>query len=317
MSDITDFSKNSLRPQNLEQIIGRHNEKNTLKVMIEAAKLSQQSVDHLLFYGPPGIGKTSMALVMAAEMGVDMKVTSGPAIAKQGDLAAILSSLSDQSILFIDEIHRLKRAIEEILYPAMEDGFLDIVIGEGAGARSIRVDLPAFTLIGATTRMSSISEPLRDRFGAHFHLDYYTEQELEEIVEQKVMMLGLDILPDAAELIATRARRTARVAVMLVKRAHELCLINDQTQIDTPVAERALEMLGIDETGLDKASRKYLQILIDKFAGQATGLTTLSAAMGSEDKLIEEVIEPYLIREGYIKKTPRGRIPTDKAINIF
>lgn len=306
----------SLRPQTLVDIIGRENEKKAIGLMINAAKIHGRALDHILFYGPPGLGKTSMASVIAGALGVKMHITSGPALEKQGDLAALLSGLEDRSVLFIDEIHRLKRSIEEMLYPAMEDGFLDIIIGSGNTAKTVRIDLPKFTLIGATTRLSLLSAPLQDRFGAHFHLDYYNPEELSLIIKQKAGILRVNVADDASKLMAQRSRRTARIAIRLLKRAYDLAVIRNHQTISAETVEELFKILALDPLGLDQVQRKYLQILTGFFRGKPVGLTTIAAAMGDDAATIAEVIEPYLLREGLISKTPRGRIPTEKAINL-
>lgn len=307
----------SLRPQRLSEIIGRENEKRAISLMVDAAKIHGRSLDHILFYGPPGLGKTSMASVIAESLGVKMHVTSGPAIEKQGDLAALLNSLEERSVLFIDEIHRLKRNIEEMLYPAMEDGFLDIVIGAGSSAKTVRIDLPKFTLIGATTRLSLLSAPLQDRFGAHFHLDYYSPEEVAKIIQQKAEILKIKIDDKSSKLLASRSRRTARIAIRILKRAYDLAVIEKYDTITEELVEDLFEILALDPLGLDQVQRKYLQILTEFFSGKPVGLTTIAAAMGDDIATISEVIEPYLLREGLISKTPRGRIPTEKAINLM
>ena len=307
----------SLRPQNIDQVIGRENEKRTIKLMAKSALKQGAVIDHILFYGPPGLGKTTMSNVVADLMGARMHVTSGPAIEKQGDLAAILSGLEEGSILFIDEIHRLRKNVEEILYPAMEDGYIDVVIGSGGSAKSIRIELPRFSLIGATTRLSMLSAPLRDRFGAHFHLDFYSDQEIEDIVRQKSSILKMEMTDQAVKLLASRSRRTARVAVRMVKRSADKLVVEGQQELDAQMVHELFEILGIDEYGLDKQTRKYLGLLSNSFAGKPVGLSTISAALGEESNTVADVIEPFLLREGFIMKTPRGRIPTDKTIKLF
>jgi Holliday junction DNA helicase RuvB len=315
--DANDTYDKGLRPKTLAEIIGRTAEKKTIKLMVDSANIKQQSLDHILFYGPPGLGKTSMANVIANSLGTKMQITSGPAIEKQGDLAALLNSLEDRSILFIDEIHRLKKNIEEILYPAMEDGFLDIVIGSGGSAKNIRVQLPRFTLIGATTRLSMLSAPLQDRFGVHFHLDFYEIDEISQIVQQKARMMRVKVTQEASDLIAVRSRRTARIAIRILKRACDLLTVEGGEEIDAEIVHELFTMLGLDDYGLDSTNRKYMQLLIETFRSRPVGLSTIAAAMGDEEATIADVIEPYLLREGFIMKTAKGRIPTDKALELL
>lgn len=306
-----------LRPQDLSQIVGREAEKKTIQMMVGSALKRKAKLDHMLFHGPPGLGKTTMAFVIAQEMGSKLRVTSGTAIEKRGDLAALLSNLESNSVLFIDEIHRLKKNLEEVLYPAMEDGFLDIVVGSGTAAKSIRIDLPPFTLVAATTRLSLLSSPLRDRFGAHFHLDFYTEDEVAQIVKQKAQILDIEIDPQASKLIAVRSRKTARVAIRILKRAMDMAVMEDKSVIDTNLVEQLFDLLKVDSHGLDQLSRKYLQLLVGSFQNTPVGLNTLSAALGSEKDTLADVVEPYLLREGFILKTPRGRIATDKTHSLL
>lgn len=303
----------SLRPQTLQEVIGREKEKKSLKVMVQAAKQRKEPLDHILFHGPPGLGKTTLAWVIAKEMGVPIYITSGPAIERQGDLASILTNIEENAMLFIDEIHRLHKTVEEILYPAMEDRAIDIVIGKGPSARTMRLDLPPFTIIGATTRVSMLSAPLRDRFGVDFRLDYYSEDEMNKIVKQKARLLNTQIAEDASEEIARRSRKTPRIALRLVKRVRDYAQVNNDGKITLAEAKEALKMLDVDSLGLDYLDRKILSTIINKFKGGPVGLSTLSAGVSEEVDTIETVYEPYLLQEGFLQRTPRGRIVTDKA----
>lgn len=307
----------SLRPSGFAEVIGRTKEKQTLAMMIKAAKTKQDPLDHILFHGPPGLGKTSLAHVAAKEMGVTMHITSGPAIERQGDLAAIVSSMQRNSILFIDEIHRLHRNIEEILYPAMEDRVLDIVVGKGAGAKTVRIDLEPFTIIGATTKVGLLSKPLLDRFGIDFRLDYYSLPEMVEIVQQKAKLLQLVIDEAAASLIAGRSRRTPRIAVKLLRRVRDNSLAQGLEQISPQLVEETLDLLEIDLAGLDYLDRKILRTIIDNFNGGPVGLQSLAAALSEELSTISEVYEPYLLQEGFLERTARGRFATAKAFKHF
>ena len=300
----------SLRPRRLSDYIGQDKIKDNLKVYIEAAKQRGDTLDHVLLYGPPGLGKTTLAAIIAAEMGVNFRVTSGPAIEKQGDLAALLTNLQEGDVLFIDEIHRLQRAVEEILYPAMEDHAIDIIIGKGPSARSIRIDLAPFTLIGATTRAGQLSTPLRDRFGIISRLELYTHSELTKIVKRSAGILGLSINDDGAYEIASRSRGTPRIANRLLKRVRDFAQVEGKDIIDSEIASFSLEKLEIDKLGLDNTDRRMLSAIIDFYNGGPVGLETLAATIGEESVTIEDVYEPYLIQLGFISRTPRGRCAT-------
>lgn len=305
--------ENHLRPQMLTDYVGQQKAKETLKIYIEAAKLRDEPLDHVLFYGPPGLGKTTLAGIIANEMGVRMKVTSGPAIEKPGEIAAILNNLSEGDVLFIDEIHRLNRQVEEVLYPAMEDFAIDIVIGKGATARSIRLDLPRFTLVGATTRAGLLTAPLRDRFGVVSKLEFYTNEELVTIIKRSADVLHVKIETKGAQELARRSRGTPRLANRLLKRVRDYAQVRHDGIITEQVANEALDLLDVDKYGLDQADRNILITMMDKFGGGPVGLDTLAAALGEDAGTLEDVYEPYLIKNGFLQRTPRGRMVTDLA----
>lgn len=308
-----DIDETSLRPRSLDEYIGQKKVKENMRVFIEAAKRRREPLDHVLLYGPPGLGKTTLASIIAAELGVNIRITSGPAIERPGDLAAILTNLSDFDVLFIDEIHRLNRTVEEILYPAMEDFALDIIIGKGPSARSIRLDLPKFTLVGATTRAGLLTSPLRDRFGVINRLDMYDVEELTLIVKRSASILGVGIDDRGAGEIARRSRGTPRIANRLLKRVRDFAQVKGEGVIDAETAEMALNALEVDGIGLDRTDRNMLSSIIEKFGGGPVGLDTLAACIGEEPDTIEDVYEPYLLQIGFIKKTPRGRMATKLA----
>lgn len=303
----------SLRPQFLNEYIGQEKAKESLRVYIDAAKSRNESLDHVLFYGPPGLGKTTLAGIIANEMGVNVKVTSGPAIEKPGEMAAILNGLQEGDVLFVDEIHRLNKQVEEVLYPAMEDFVIDIMIGKGASARSIRLDLPHFTLVGATTRAGLLSAPLRDRFGVIHRLEFYTVEELTTIIMHSSKILNVDIEPNGARELARRSRGTPRLANRILKRVRDFAQVKYDGVITEDVAKVALDIMDVDKMGLDHIDRNILYTMIEKFHGGPVGLDTLSASIGEDSGTVEDVYEPYLLKNGFIMRTPRGRVVTEAA----
>ncbi len=309
--------ESGLRPQRLSEYIGQEKVKSNLKVYIEAAKERKEPLDHVLFYGPPGLGKTTLSGIIANEMGVNVKITSGPAIQKPGEMASILNNLGEGDLLFVDEIHRLNRQVEEVLYPAMEDYAIDIMIGKGTTARSIRLDLPKFTLVGATTRAGLLSAPLRDRFGVVNHLEFYSPEELKVIIQHSAKKLNVEIDEDGAFELARRSRGTPRLANRLLKRVRDFAQIKYNGKITKDVANEVLNQLEVDQLGLDNNDRTILLTIIDKFGGGPLGLDTLAAAIGEDSGTIEDVYEPYLVQNGFILRTPRGRVATDFAYEHF
>jgi len=309
--------ESSLRPRRLAEYVGQEKIKANLSIFIEAAKQRNDDLDHVLLSGPPGLGKTTLAYIVSREMGVDIKVTSGPVVERPGDLAAILTNLHDQDILFIDEIHRLSHVVEEILYPAMEDYHIDILIGQGPSARSMKLEIPRFTLVGATTRAGLLTSPLRDRFGMSFRLDFYTAQELTVIIERSADILSINIDSEGAEEMAKRSRGTPRIANRLLRRVRDFAQVKGDGFIDRKVAIAALEMFEVDHKGFDQMDRKILLTLIDKFNGGPVGIDSLSSAIGEERTTIEDIYEPYLVQEGYLQRTARGRVATRTAYEHF
>ncbi|HOZ36917.1 MAG TPA: Holliday junction branch migration DNA helicase RuvB [bacterium] len=303
----------TLRPKSLDEFIGQGQIKANLKIFIEAARQRSEALEHVLFYGAPGLGKTTLSHIIAKEMGVNIKVTSGPAIEKAGDLAAILTNLEKGDVLFIDEIHRMNRNIEEILYPAMEDYALDIIIGKGPSARTLKLELPHFTLVGATTRLSLLSSPLRDRFGNVFRIDFYKPEEIDEVVKRSAQILKVKIDPEAASEIGQRARWTPRIANRILKRVRDYAQVKGRERVDRGECLYALKMLNIDELGLDEIDRRILQIIIEKYNGGPVGLGTIAAATNEEVDTIEEIYEPFLLQQGFLMRTPRGRVATRSA----
>lgn len=309
--------ENSLRPMKLEEYIGQERVKSNLKVYIEAARNRRDVLDHVLLYGPPGLGKTTLASIISNEMGTNLKVTSGPAIEKPGEMAAILNNLNEGDVLFVDEIHRLNRQVEEVLYPAMEDFAIDIVIGKGASARSIRLDLPHFTLVGATTRAGLLTAPLRDRFGVVSHLEFYTTEELERIIRRSAQVLGVEIDEEGAHELARRSRGTPRLANRMLKRVRDFAQVRYDGRITREVADYALNLMDVDKDGLDRNDRLILSTIINKFGGGPVGIETIAAAVGEDAGTLEDVYEPYLVQNGFINRTPRGRMASVHAYDCL
>lgn len=318
--DQDDFTKDieiSLRPKHLDDLIGRKKEKHNLKVMIQAAKQRDEALDHILLHGPPGLGKTTIASIIASEIGSELFATSGPALERKGDLVSIISNIPPKGIFFIDEIHRLNKSIEEMLYSAMEDRKIDIVIGKGPSARTLKLDLNPFTVIGATTRVGMLSSPFRDRFGVDMYLDYYSHDELQQLIEQKAQLLGIMIDKDAALEIAQRSRRTPRIAIRILKRVRDLADVQKSKVITKDIASQGMQMIEVDRFGLDALDRKILSTMEKTFNGGPVGLNTLAAALSEDLDSISDVYEPFLIKEGFIIRTPKGRIITEKTINYL
>lgn len=303
----------SLRPKALQEYIGQENTKENLQILIEAAKKRGEPIEHVLLHGGPGLGKTTLANIIAREMGVNIRVTSGPAIEKAGDLAAILTNMQEGDVLFIDEIHRLHKVVEEMLYPAMEDYALDVIVGKGPAARTLRLELPKFTIVGATTRMSLIASPLRDRFGAQYKLDFYTPDEMQQIVQRSADILDMTITDEPAAEVARRSRRTPRIANRLLKRVRDYAEVKHDGEITHDIAQKALDLLAVDALGLNEVDRKLLETIIDKFNGGPVGLQTIAAATAEEHDTIEDIYEPFLIQLGFLERTPRGRVLTARA----
>ena len=308
---------NTIRPESIDEYIGQEDVKENIRIFVEAAKMRNEPLDHVLLYGPPGLGKTTLAFIIAHELGTNIKTASGPSIEKSGDLAAILSSLEPGDVLFIDEIHRMPRYIEEILYPAMEDYSLDIIVGSEGNSRNIKIDLPPFTLVGATTRAGDLSAPLRDRFGITSKLQFYTIEELTSIIKRTARVLGVEIVDDAARELAMRSRGTPRIANRLFKRVRDFALVKGNGVVDLEITEEALERLKVDKLGLDNTDHELLLAIIEKFGGGPVGIEALSSSIGEEVTTIEDVYEPYLLQTGLLKRTSRGRIATDKAYQVL
>lgn len=305
----------SLRPTTLDNYVGQENIKENISLAIKAAKKRNEALEHCILYGPPGLGKTTLANIIAKEMNANIITTSGPTIEKVGDIAAILTNLSEKDVIFIDEIHRLNRAVEETLYSALEDFALDIIVGQGPGARTIRIDLPHFTLIGATTRMGLLTSPLRDRFGITLRLDFYTTEDLSRIIKRSAAILSIEIDDKSSYLIAKRSRGTPRIANKILRRVRDFATVSNDDIIDVQAVEHTLSILNIDEKGLDYLDRKYMDMLINKFNGGPAGIETIAASIGEDKNTLEDVVEPYLLQIGYIKRTPRGRVATDAALS--
>ena len=313
----SDSQEVSLRPQRLSEFIGQERARSNLRVFIEAARTRGDALDHVLFVGPPGLGKTTLAQIVARELGVNFRATSGPVIAKSGDLAALLTNLEERDVLFIDEIHRLNPAVEEILYPAMEDFQLDLIIGEGPAARSVRIDLAPFTLVGATTRSGLLTTPLRDRFGIPVRLNFYNVEELEEVVVRGARVLGMSVTSDGAHEIAKRSRGTPRIAGRLLRRVRDFAAVEKSAEVNAEVADRALRQLEVDDRGLDALDHRYLRCIADNYEGGPVGIETIAAALSEPRDALEEIVEPYLLQQGFIGRTPRGRVLTLHAYRHF